>query len=126
MTSRVLGIEQSLTLMDGRFTMRVSRCLLNDDAVSVEYTLTPALPEPVEGDRPLVLFVNLADDIGTDYASGGGAHGPTQDGSRTEGVATIYPAPPSHADQLFVNVYLFEGSAETSTPVQLAIPLSAS
>jgi hypothetical protein len=60
------------------------------------HAVTPALPEPVHDGRPLVLFVDLADDIGTDYTSGG------------------------------VNVYLFEGAEETSTSAQPTVPLSAS
>ena len=111
--------------------LRVREVWLDEHALRVEYTITPALP-PGSGSgpppyAPLFWRWAAADDRGTAYTEAGGAYDLARDRHHTAGVLSLSPAPPPAARALRVVVQPRRGpdAAGGSCTVEVALPAAA-
>ncbi|MDP9379155.1 MAG: hypothetical protein M3Q29_03225 [Chloroflexota bacterium] len=73
--------------------LRVSEVVLDEEAIRVEYSIEPALPNM----PPIMWRWEARDDLGNRYEEAGGAYGPSRNGDRTEGVLSLTPLPAAGA-----------------------------
>ncbi|MFJ3906066.1 hypothetical protein [Streptomyces sp. NPDC090025] len=80
-----------LSILGGRHELAVRGLTVRRDSFTIRYTITP--PLPYGGDEPSILLVFEAkDDLGHEYVDWGGAYGPGEDGTYTDGSVTGQPA----------------------------------
>lgn len=85
-------------------TLRVTELVLDEQAIRVEYAISPALPDWNHArDLPSITWDWRAhDDLGTAYEQAGGAYGVPPGSEDTEGVLSLTPLPPPGARVLTV------------------------
>ncbi len=101
--SRHVALDVTLgELLPGR-ALRLTALGVDAVALRLWYEVTPPLApvnwDDVRADEAAdgVWFLWGSDDRGNEYLDGGGAHGPTADGRRTEGVHSLLPLPAADA-----------------------------
>jgi hypothetical protein len=111
------GLSQVIRVLEGRHEMVIFGLSMKSDSFSVNYSITPPLP-----DEPMVyLWLEATDDLGNVYTNWGGVYGLSPDKRQTLGSITGQPAVASDARVLNVRFSFMQSTKvtkyETSFPL---------
>jgi hypothetical protein len=110
-----------------RRLLRVTELVLDQYAIRVEYTITPALPTIEIGDEPPITWLwHAVDNVGNVYTDAGGAYGPSEDGLSTNGVLSLVPLPQPEATSLTITLNPWFTSVTDTTTCTFTVGLSLS
>lgn len=100
--NRLFPIDKKFFGLLSCYELHVTYVYIDNDAIRVNYTITPPLPSVSEG-LPIITWGGYArDDRGEDYESAGGAFGLSPDKTHTDGVLSFVPFP--HSDILRLDI----------------------
>lgn len=106
----------ALSVLNGRHRLEILGLAREADAFTVDYAITPALPDEV------FLVIEAVDDLSDEYRDGGGARGRSLDGLRTLGSASVQPGPRPGAGTLTLTFGFLNGEEEARH--ELSLPLA--
>ena len=110
----------TLPILAGRHQLAITRLKRTDDCFTLKYTVTPPLPDPVDG-LPTLPVLEAEDDLGNAYDDYGGAFGTSPDGTHTDGSLSARPALDPDAGTLRLRITYLHGGKETAYDVTLGI-----
>ncbi|UNM16433.1 hypothetical protein J4032_10345 [Streptomyces formicae] len=96
----------------------------DEDSFSIEYSITPPLPEESDGESTVLLMLEARDDLGNEYSDWGGTFGTSADGKQTEGTVSGQPGLPAGTRELFVRFTYLRAGEETSYDLTLPVPFT--
>ncbi len=92
--NKPVAIDCKFSGILSKYELHVRQLYVDDDAIRIEYKITPPVP-PVSPDRPNFLLFTwwgyALDNQGGDYQSAGGACGLSRDGEYTDGILSFLP-----------------------------------
>ncbi|MGW2302511.1 hypothetical protein [Streptomyces sp. NPDC001809] len=112
-----------LPIFGGRHELAVRGLTVRRDSFTIRYTVMPPLPDGAEGSPVLPVF-EAKDDLGRAYVDWGGAYGPGEDGTYTDGSVTGQPALTAGARQLHARITFLRDGEEHPYDVVLPVPLA--
>ncbi|MEU2432393.1 hypothetical protein ABZ611_23330 [Streptomyces sp. NPDC007861] len=114
----------SIPILEGRHELTLTAVTTQEDSFSIEYSVTPPLPEETEGESTVLLVLEARDDLCNEYSDWGGAFGLSDDGNRTDGTVSGQPGLPTDVRELYVRFTYLRGGEESSYDLILPIPLT--
>ncbi|MER7949761.1 hypothetical protein ABTY59_20470 [Streptomyces sp. NPDC096079] len=110
-----------LSIFGGRHELAVRGLTLRRDSFTIRYTITPPLPDS-EASSVLLVF-EAKDDLGQEHVDWGGAYGPGEDGTYTDGSVTGQPALAAGVRALRARITFLRDGEEFPYDVTLPVPL---
>lgn len=93
----IVLIDQSFEDVLSVYRWHINYLHFDNDAIRIEYELTPPIPIPENEDDILATFTDIwgsaIDNLGNKYQSAGGAFGLSDDKMSTQGVISFVPLP---------------------------------
>lgn len=112
----------SVKILNGAHELTVHELKRRDDSFTVQYTITPPLPDTAD-DTPVLLALEAMDDVGNEYFDWGGAYGAADDGTHTNGSISARPALAAKACEIRMRLSFLSGGEEH--PCHLMLRTSA-
>jgi hypothetical protein len=111
------GQGAGISILGGRHRLEVLGFSRGPDTFTVDYAITPPLPDDVDAgstETSVFLYLDARDDLGNEYLDSGGARGLEPSGTRTMGSISGSPAPPLEAGTLTVTLVVMNDAEEAA------------
>ena len=111
------GHGAGISILGGSHRLEVLGFSSGPDTFTVDYAITPPLPDDVDADSTetsVFLHLDARDDLGNEYLDSGGAWGLGPNGTRTVGSISGSPAPRPEAGTLTVTLVVMHDAEEVA------------
>jgi len=117
----LIRVDTTLSVLEGRHELAVLTLTNGQESFTVDCTITPPLSDDRPGEGMVFLWIEAIDDRGQAYTDFGGAHGVSDDGTRTVGTISGQPGISADAAELSLRFVFLRGRSENGHDVVVTL-----